>query len=81
MKFFTSSVKGNGMIQFQIHINMDEDEGSGSFCRVGGSEMGRENDRNEFFQIKKKKQYHVKKIFFQQNTAQNRLGISDLIHF
>lgn len=66
MKLFTSSVEGNGMIQFQIHINTNEDEGSGSFCRVGGSEIGRENDRNEFFQIKNKTKQNsiILKIFF-----------------
>lgn len=70
MKLFTSSVKGNGMIQFQIHINTDEDEGSGSFCRVGGSEIGRENDRNEFFQIKNKTKQNsiILKIFFFSKT-------------
>lgn len=55
MKLFTLSVKGNGMIQFQVHRNSDEDKGNGSFCRVGGSEMGREEDRNTFFQITKRK--------------------------
>lgn len=50
MKLLNLSVTRNGMIQFQILINSDEDEGSGDFCRVGGNK----NVRNEFFQIKKK---------------------------
>lgn len=54
MKLFTLSVKGNGMLQFHIHINSDEDKGNGGICKVEGSEMGREKDRNEFFQRLKK---------------------------
>ena len=42
------------MIQCEIQISFVEDKGNGGFCRVGGSDMGRENDRDEFFQIKKK---------------------------
>lgn len=54
MKLSTLRIKRNGMIQCEIQISFVEDKGNGGFCRVGGSDMGRENDRDEFFQIKKK---------------------------
>lgn len=51
---------------------MDEDPGNGAFYGEGGREMRREDERNEFFQIKKQ----TAKNFPARHVAPNLLEIS-----
>lgn len=59
------SVKRNGMIQFKILINSTR---KWWFLQSGWEEKGKEYDRNEFVQIKKKKSLLLK-IVFQQKIS------------
>lgn len=54
------------MMQFQICIDSDKDTGNGGSGWVAGCEVGRENERNEFFPIRKKS--IMLNFFFQQDT-------------